>query len=560
MNAGVNQHSARRTRHTKRLLGFPRERMVAMAAFAAVLLTAAPARAAIEPAQARLDAEQRVVHFSGDINTYGAPGVLDIVQGHAQAMVVCQPPFCEELSLTIAGGGGGTLHVGATAVDGGSFNLAVEVERPDGTTHYAGGDIWKVATERYLQIPEAADGVYKLRVAGEGPASTGVMNFRGGVWLQLPGQGPTAGDEFLDRLRCPDEQKFAYPTLPAGAPGARVNDPLYAKQWGLQQIRVEDAWDRGFNDRGVTIAILDSGIDVPHPEFGDRVLPGVELTSTESADCAPGPQDVNGHGTGVASIAAGGANDGIGIAGVAPRAKILPVKVFSGNDYWRIADLDAGIRLAADRGADVINMSFGTNEAGVAMSMSGYDPQGDLSVLEAAVKYSWDRGVVVVATAGNINLPTCEYPARSTRALCVAATGPDGLPASYSHLPNSPGLPAGVYAPGGERPELGCDAQVAMAWWPGKPLGCDYGGGGAYGAAAGTSMAAPHVAGLAALLVQAGLDNAEVVERIRMTASNRGTSDPVMGYGIVDAAAATEGLKPVPPGHQHRPGTARLHR
>src|SRR6478672_10734448 len=145
-----------------------------------------------------------------------------------------------------------------------------------------------------------------------------------------------------------------------GAPTASSpNDPLLGRQWGLDQIKAPGAWSRGALGAGATIAVVDTGVDLGHPDLRSKLLPGVDLVSDET--CTPGAQDLNGHGTHVAGIAAAATNNGIGVAGTAPQAKILPVRVLDSTGSGTAADIDAGIRWAADHGAQVINLSLGND-------------------------------------------------------------------------------------------------------------------------------------------------------------------------------------------------------
>ena len=333
---------------------------------------------------------------------------------------------------------------------------------------------------------------------------------------------------------CPTGAAGAYDT--GGSPRAgSPNDPLSERQWGLEQIRAPQAWAAGARGAGITIAVVDTGVDLRHPDLAAKLVPGIDLVTGDG--CA---EDEEGHGTHVAGIAAAATDNGIGVAGVAPDATLMPVRVLDADGAGTDPVIANGIRQAADRGARVINLSIG-GDPGFAQA-----PQLNEEV-EAAVEYAWTRGAVIVAAAGNETFPLCSYPAASRHAICVAANDPRGAPALYSNLPADPDGTMAVRAPGGTGTVF-CedDEDVWSTIWPRSEADqvCEPGGIEGYDTLAGTSMATPHVAGVAALLLGRGLSNGQVVECLRTTSSNRGSYDPVRGYGTVDAEAAVKTCSP----------------
>jgi subtilisin family serine protease len=321
---------------------------------------------------------------------------------------------------------------------------------------------------------------------------------------------------------------------PGGGP---VNDPIFKAQWGLTKIHAPAAWARGAKGSGVKIAVVDTGVDLHHPDLAAKVVPGKDLTPAKDQGCA-GPQDENGHGTHVAGIAAASTNNGIGVAGTAPAARIMPVRVLDASGSADDPTVIAGIRYAADHGAKVINLSLG-----------GEPPASETPQLNGpiakAVGYAYSKGALVVAAAGNESVPLCSYPGASNKAVCVAAVDRNGAPSFYSNFPVSPAGAVGVRAPGGT---AGIDCEDSLdIWstiWPGASDDCTGPGLlGGYETLTGTSMATPFVSGLAAILFGKGLTNAQVLACLKKTSSNKGGYDPVMGYGLVDADAATKSCK-----------------
>lgn len=335
-----------------------------------------------------------------------------------------------------------------------------------------------------------------------------------------------------------------------GSPGSgAANDPLFAKQWGLGQIKAPGAWSRGARGKGVTIAIVDSGVDLGHPDLRAKLRPGVDLVRSGDGLSGPGcsgPQDENGHGTHVAGIAAAITNNGIGGAGTAPGARILPVRVLDKTGAGEENAVNAGIRWAASHGAKVINVSLGGD-----VPLIGNLP-GANEGTEAAVAYAFSKGAVVVGSAGNSTVPLCDYPAAASNAVCVAATDRSGNPSFYSNFPMSPNGTVAVRAPGGAGDLFFCesDQDIWSTMWP-KSDDDDCGGTiDGYDTLAGTSMATPFVSGVAALLAGRGLTAPQILQCLKAHSSNGGGYDPVFGYGIVDAAAATGACSPrTPPFH-----------
>ncbi|MFI2487143.1 S8 family serine peptidase [Promicromonospora kroppenstedtii] len=331
--------------------------------------------------------------------------------------------------------------------------------------------------------------------------------------------------------------------LTAVAPGAHAatSDPLRDRQWGLDQINAETAW-RASTGEGVVVAVVDTGVDLDQPDLAGQLLPGA--TFTGCVDVRPcgdgdfrgpdGANDGDEHGTHVAGIVAAATDNGIGVAGVAPDAEILPVKVLeAGTGSSR--DIADGIRWAADHGADVINLSLGSGLGGQLLTIIGVD-----TLMRDAIAYAREQGALTVAAAGNSSTPLCSDPAFTSAAICVGATDSAGLHSYYSELPVKLDLKS-VSAPGGSGGLTGCDGDV----WSTVPegTGSDTCAGGSYDAYAGTSMATPHVAGVAALLFAQGRSLADVEAAVLYTARDpllglRGLWTPLYGYGILDAAAA----------------------
>jgi serine protease len=323
-------------------------------------------------------------------------------------------------------------------------------------------------------------------------------------------------------------QSYSYDS--GGAPGTgAVNDPLFARQWALDQINAPEAWARGVTGVGTTIAVVDTGVDTGHPDLSSKLVAGHDFVGGDS--CA---QDENGHGTHVSGIAGAVTNNGIGVAGVAPDASIMPVRVLDSEGSGTSDVIVEGITWAADHGADVINLSLGELPVVGQLELINED-------IEAAVDHAWAQGAVVVAAAGNDSFPLCSYPSFADHAVCVGATDRRSLPSFYSNFPNNKTM-LGFRAPGGVG-SVFCedDEDIWSTMWPGSSYDCNGTGSIAgYETLAGTSMASPQVAGVAALMAGQGLTNAQIVEKLKATSSNHGLYDPVMGYGIVDANAATQ--------------------
>jgi subtilisin family serine protease len=340
------------------------------------------------------------------------------------------------------------------------------------------------------------------------------------VLVAAPGASAQAGS-------CSGQGGGSYDT--GGAPGAgAVNDPLFSRQWALDQVNAPEAWARGVKGAGTVVAVVDTGVDHGHPDLSSKLVAGQDFVGGDS--CA---QDENGHGTHVAGISAAVTNNGIGVAGVAPDAQLMPVRVLDAEGSGSSDDIVSGIRWAADHGADVINLSLGELPVVGQLELVNED-------IEGAVDHAWAQGAVVVAAAGNDSFPLCSYPSFADHAVCVAATDRRGVPSFYSNFPVNKTM-LGFRAPGGVG-SVFCedDEDIWSTMWPGSSYDCNGAGAIAgYETLAGTSMASPQVAGVAALMAGQGLTNAQIVEKLKATSSNHGAYDPVMGYGIVDADAAT---------------------
>jgi serine protease len=321
-------------------------------------------------------------------------------------------------------------------------------------------------------------------------------------------------------------------------------------QWnfaGPFGVDAPDAWGNAIaagrpGGAGVTVAVLDTGVAYTNrkrfrrsPDFGaDQFVRGYDFV-----DHDPYALDTNGHGTEVGSTIAERTNNGYGLTGLAYGARIMPVRVLDRAGDGNAAIIAAGIRFAARHGANVINLSL------------NFDPSvraAQIPQVLAAIGYAHRRGSVIVAATGNEDAPTVAYPARDPRVIAVGATTQSGCRASFSNH----GEGIDLVAPGGgEDAALPSDAacvagrsgrsiyQVTLAGL--SPvhfgIGLDF---------VGTSMAAPHVAAAAALVIATGAAGPHpspnaVASRLERTARDVGDPgyDTNYGWGLLDAAAAT---------------------
>jgi serine protease len=330
---------------------------------------------------------------------------------------------------------------------------------------------------------------------------------------RIPEESTLLADE-APSTRTPEVEERGFP-----------NDPKYKLQWHLDQIHMGSAW-KGAQGDGVIVAVIDTGVaKVPDLEKTELVA-GYNFVSN-----SPDATDDHGHGTHVAGTIAQSTNNGIGVAGIAFHAKIMPIKVLSARGSGSVSGIAEGIRFAADHGAKVINMSLGGPMAS--------------QVLAKAVKYAHDKGVTVVCAAGNDGRGKVSYPAAYPGAIAVAATQFDETTTFYSNW----GHEIDVAAPGGntrvdQNGDGFPDGVLQNTVVPGDTSRSDY------LFFMGTSMASPHVAGVAALIVSQGTTDPDAVEKVlkesarppKGSADLRGLRGPENRYGagILDAAQAVK--------------------
>lgn len=328
--------------------------------------------------------------------------------------------------------------------------------------------------------------------------------------------------------------------VPSVASGS-ASDPMFAQQWGLHKIQAAEGWALA-DGTGAVIAIVDSGVDLTHPDLSSKLLVYPDADIFEPAGSCEGragskrctqdgPQDANGHGTHVAGIAGALTGNGVGVAGTAPGAQLLPVRVLNAKAVGTSRDVADGIRYAADKGADVINLSIsfsGTKGEEARLS-------GQLRPIYDALDYAAEKGAVSVVSAGNDGIPVCTEPAASPRVLCVGASTRNDLRAYYSNG-DATQVKNYLVAPGGDG--LACDGEVVSTYLRGAERTCGKENG--YEGLSGTSMSAPFVSGVAALLAGRGLDSGQIISCILRTADDLGTPgrDAVFGYGRVNAYRA----------------------
>lgn len=315
--------------------------------------------------------------------------------------------------------------------------------------------------------------------------------------------------------------------LTAGAALA-APDPYRSQQWNLDRIGAPDAW-RMATGVGQVVAIIDSGVDLDHPDLVEQFVrrPDGRILGRDVIEDDDEPQDPLGHGTMVAGISAATSDNGVGVAGVAPGARLLPVRVLDREGRGTSSDVDEGIRWAVDNGATVINLSLESATSGDGDSLLG---GATIAAPVAAVDYAWQHGVVVVAAAGNSGNGFTDYP-RSSPVVLVGATDRDDTRTDFSDS----GRDDLLMAPGVDVVSTWCRQAGDERCAPDTHT---------YGIADGTSFAAPHVAGALAVLRSAGLDADEAVDRLRESARDLDEAgrDDRTGHGLVDLAAATRGL------------------
>ena len=292
-------------------------------------------------------------------------------------------------------------------------------------------------------------------------------------------------------------------------PNRKPNDPYYTEyQWNLSLIGMEQSWNVSKGSKDVIVAVVDTGVDMEHPEFQGKLVKGYNVLEDNNL-----PEDDNGHGTHVSGIIAAKTNNQDGIAGMSWNSKIMPVKAIGADGSGSAVDIAHGIYWATDNGADVINLSVGNYTSS--------------ATLKEACRYAYDHNVILVAASGNDATDQPSYPAAYKEVLSVAAVDHRKERADFSNF----GDYIDVAAPGVDIPSTYIYSD--------------------YAALSGTSMACPHVAALASLVrsVNPGMKNSDVMEYIRKSAVDLGPPghDQLYGYGMINSAETLRQIRPVEP-------------
>ncbi len=347
------------------------------------------------------------------------------------------------------------------------------------------------STAHLWSITRSADG--HLHVVRGRQAAIAAMNAR----LGRPG----------DQVLSTEEDETVHATM--------SNDPMRPQQWALNAVPFEAAWPvtRG---AGVTVAVIDTGVEGSHQDLVGSVVAGEDLADDQASvdPASTGMVDPDGHGTHVAGVIAAHANNGIGVTGAAPLARIMPVRVLDANGTGVASNVADGIIWAADHGARVMNLSLGG---------------GPSDGMEEAIQYANSKGAVVVAAGGNSyqqgNQPT--YPAAYPEAIAVAAVDENLNRAVFSNT----GSYIDLAAPG---------VDVLSTYGGSKPNDYEW--------MDGTSMATPFVAAAAALLIaeNSSLSAGRVAQILETTATDLGAPgrDDWYGYGLVNPRAAVIAASP----------------
>lgn len=269
------------------------------------------------------------------------------------------------------------------------------------------------------------------------------------------------------------------------------NDPFLVFQYGLSYSRTHDAWNytTGINQK---IGVLDTGVQIDHPDLIGKLMTGYNIVDDNT-----NVTDTSGHGTHVAGICGAVTNNNLGVAGMAPSAAIMPIKVLSDNGDGFVNHIAEGIIYAIEQGCKVINLSLG----GTFNSIT----------LQNAVDYAWSRGAVVVAAAGNSSSLVATYPASYHNVIAVAATNQFDQLAYFSNF----GFWVDVAAPG---------VDILSTFLSNK-----------YAFLSGTSMATPFVSGLAANLLAQGRDNTNVRAVIQVLADPIARTKGYWQFGRINA-------------------------
>jgi len=284
------------------------------------------------------------------------------------------------------------------------------------------------------------------------------------------------------------------------------NDPNWGNQYGLNSIRAPQGWDTATGSASVIIAIVDTGVDLTHPDLSSKIVAGYDFVNNDAI-----AQDDNGHGSHVAGIAAAITNNGTGVAGTSWGARIMPVKVLNASKSGTFANAAAGIIWAADQGAHIINLSLGGSSHS--------------AIFQNAIDYAYNKGVTLIAASGNAGNGFILYPARYANVIAVGAVDTSNNRAGFSNY----GAELDLVAPGVSIYSTGI---------------------GNYFYDSGTSMSTPYVAGLAAILrgIPGSGSPANLAWAMKSTTLDLGATgrDDYYGSGLIQMDTAIQLLWPSP--------------